>query len=147
MTKIELQNLGVLVDEQDLHYLSEYGWYVSSTGYVVANDYYNDPERGLVQETLSLARLIMGALLREQIVDHINRNRLDNRRQNLRITNRSINAFNTDKWKGVRQTTSGKWQARVKQKNLGSFNTYVEAKTARDNEIERILNESNKIVN
>lgn len=74
-----------------------------------------------------------------QVVDHINRNKLDCRIANLRITNFSGNASNKEKtknkknsnYKGVHKTKSGKWQTQVwvGGKNLcfGSFETQEEA--------------------
>lgn len=74
-------------------------------------------------------------------VDHINRNRLDNRIENLRSTTRSINCHNTAARsatgiKGVTASSKGKrWDARImvnrKQMYLGNYATKEEAAAAR----------------
>lgn len=75
-------------------------------------------------------------------VDHINRNRLDNRRSNLRLTdytgnmrNCSRNRRNTSGYKGVRRL-GNRWAARLKCDGewccLGWFNTPEEAAVAYD---------------
>ena len=78
------------------------------------------------------------------VVDHINRNKKDNRLKNLRITDKSINAFNsklsttnTSGHKGVwfRKDTQ-RWAAEIikngKKYSLGCFPTYEEAVQARE---------------
>jgi hypothetical protein len=58
-------------------------------------------------------------------IDHINRNKLDNRIENLREVSRSMNAFNTGSL-NVSKNRNG-WRARVGQKSLGTFKTKEEA--------------------
>lgn len=73
-----------------------------------------------------------------QIVDHINGNSLDNRRQNLRIASKSLNAFNSDKAKGrsgirnvVWSSQQDKWQVKMtlngKTKHFGFYQNLKEA--------------------
>ena len=75
-------------------------------------------------------------------IDHINHNRLDNRIENLRCVNDSINLRNKSKSKantsgqtGVYRTAVGNWIARIcvnhKQVNLGTFSDVAEAIAAR----------------
>lgn len=59
-------------------------------------------------------------------IDHINRNRLDNRPSNLRHISRSLNALNTNRTvdkclKNIRKLNN-KYQVRIGQKSLGVFN-------------------------
>jgi hypothetical protein len=78
------------------------------------------------------------------VVDHINRNKKDNRLKNLRITDKSVNAFNS---KLSTTNTSGhtgvwfrkdtqRWAAEIKKDgkkySLGCFPTYEEAVQARE---------------
>lgn len=79
-----------------------------------------------------------------EFVDHINRNGLDNRKENLRIVDRSQNACNSKRrkdaslqYRGVKlNKTDGKFHARIsingKRRHLGSFNTLEEAAKAYD---------------
>jgi hypothetical protein len=77
-----------LVDDEDVEWLNQNKWHVNSAGY---------PRRawrkGGKSRTMTMHRAIMkpGAGLE---VDHINGNKLDNRRANLRICTRMENARN-----------------------------------------------------
>lgn len=71
-----------------------------------------------------------------KVVDHINRNTLDNRRVNLRVVSKSANMFNQEETKGIDfRKDSGKWRARIfvdgKENLLGYFSTRAEAYEAR----------------
>ena len=87
-------------------------------------------------------RLLLGAS-EGGVVDHINRNKKDNRLENLRLTDKSVNAFNTGVRKNNKSGTTGvwfrrdtkKWSAEIKKDGvkhcLGSFLTKEEAMKAR----------------
>jgi len=92
------------------------------------------------QKLVRLHRLIAGAVEKDQKVDHINGNTLDNRRSNLRICsnsenlrNRGKNINNTSGYKGVSKRRN-KWAAQVKHNYktifLGLFDTPEEAHEA-----------------
>lgn len=77
------------------------------------------------------------------VVDHINGDKLDNRRSNLRLCSQSQNTKNTlvakdnrSGIKGVSQKSNGKWRARImvarKEIALGTFDTAEEAQAAYD---------------
>lgn len=88
-------------------------------------------------------------------VDHANRDRLDNRIENLREANHSKNAANTTKirgitpYKGVTYKTTGKRKKRFvacitinrKQKALGIYTTAIEAAQAYDKAAKEIFGE------
>lgn len=67
------------------------------------------------------------------MIDHINRNKYDDRECNLRRTDYRNNAYNVDKglYKGVKQVPSGRYQASImvnyKSIYLGTFDTKEEA--------------------
>ena len=88
-----LKNIGVLYDLEDEPLLSGYSWFILNCGYAMARRIKPDePEKVLMH------RLIMGVLDdRKSTVDHINRNKLDNRKSNLRLVSRSQNAVNSDR--------------------------------------------------
>ena len=94
---------------------------------------------------LYLHRIIMDATKRTEIVDHINGNIYDNRRENLRIGNKSDNGsnlrhlpiHNTSGFKGVHyDKVNHKWRARIqvngKHIHLGRFKDKIEAAKAYD---------------
>jgi len=82
-------------------------------------------------------------LPRPLLLDHINRNSLDNRISNLRLAsvnsnnaNRSPTGNTTSKYRGVYLSSRGKWVAQIKVNReviyLGSFLTEEEAARVRD---------------
>jgi hypothetical protein len=87
-----LRELGVLFDEEHIPRIGQYAWRVTARGYVEASSYFADEPR-----TIKLHRLVMSALQSAEQVDHINRNPLDNRVDNLRFVDPSTNIRNTDR--------------------------------------------------
>ena len=84
-----------------------------------------------------LHRVVANAKPKE-IVDHINRNKLDNRRENLRVVsslvnclNRNPNATKLSKYKGVTKKDNG-WQVYVNGKYIGYYKSELEAAIAYD---------------
>jgi len=87
---IKLKNKEIHLDEDKLHIYNSRAWHISDTGYVV----WRGIEDG-VKHTIRLHRLIINAKDNE-IVGHINRNKLDNRLSNLRICTFKENIHNSD---------------------------------------------------
>lgn len=90
-----------IVDAADYVKLSKFPWYYGFRGYAMRSKVMRDGSR----KTVSMHREILGAL-ESQEVDHINGDRLDNRRSNLRVISRSANlhnrgAYGPSKEKGV----------------------------------------------
>ena len=80
-----------------------------------------------------LHQYIMNTKFKNVVVDHINMNRFDNRKNNLRITNSKVNAINQVR-KGYRyekDTNSFLVRIRVNDKlvNVGRYKTELEAET------------------
>lgn len=133
MKKIPLFNskLFALVDDNDFKRVSKYRWGLHSNGYVRAYKGRN---------CIYLHRFIMKAKS-GQTIDHINRNKRDCQKKNLRFCTQSQNNANkpgpggTSKYKGVNWDASrGKYLARIglngKGKNLGRFDNEVDAAKA-----------------
>jgi len=137
----------VLIDDKDYNKIKNYRWYIykkpTETTFYVRSSIYHNKKRGV----LLLHRIILEAK-KGQIIDHINRNGLDNRKSNLRFCTVSQNSINskcyknsTTKIKGVsyfKCTQNGRtyhyWTARIyinkKAKSLGYFKDSLSAAKA-----------------
>lgn len=135
-----------IVDEEDIPLVSQYTWYVNIYG----KQLYAVTSTGLLMH-----RLIMDAKMC-QIIDHINGNGLDNRRENLRICTHSQNHQNqhnvsgASQYKGVCLSKSGKkWRAYIydngKRIHLGYFFTERAAARAYDNKAKKLFGEFAKL--
>lgn len=141
------QNKETILDSDDFDHFSKFNWYYAKT----TGDYGGYAKRRKGKKFVSLHREILNVVDSKLIVDHINGNRLDNRRCNLRITTAQINARNvsssktsTSKYIGVclkSEYKYKKWQARIKingkEIHLGYFLTEFEAALARKDYILR----------
>jgi hypothetical protein len=121
-----------LVDNADLSVISGLHWIVGNQGYAVAT---KDGKVCLMH------RLILGFPSLPRVTDHINRNKLDNRRCNLRVVSVSDNNANCiarkhskTGIKGVRKTKTGRFVACLtkdyKQHFIGTFDTLEQAEYA-----------------
>lgn len=126
----------VLMDDADHELLCHYKWYAQKSG----NTYYvkRNVIRAGRRTTSYLHREIMSGV---GMIDHINRNGLDNRRENLRATNMSKNGANSraksrrSKHKGIAlDTRDDKWYASImcngKRQYLGRYTSEGEAARA-----------------
>lgn len=141
MREIKLtKDLVALIDEEDYERVSAYKWtaWESSPGrfYAARKDSFFG--------TVYLHRFIMGNLLTKKQIDHINGNKLDNRKENLRFVTASQNQANSNpsyrgksKYKGVTwHTQNCNWFARIrvnyKEIYLGVFESEGDAAVAYD---------------
>jgi hypothetical protein len=122
-----------LVDPENAS-LSRHKWFLGGSGYPATNT-----SKGVV----NMHKFVIGS---EDgfVTDHVNTNKLDNRRANLRLvtrsqnnTNRGANKVRKDsKYKGVILHSSGRWTAKIgfnnKRISLGYFDTEKEAANAYD---------------
>lgn len=84
----------VLVDSDIYDLLGKYKWHKSADGYAIGSvSSRNGMKWGERHKFVRMHRVIMKAD-KGQLVDHINRNKLDNRRSNLRFATKSINTLN-----------------------------------------------------
>ena len=109
------------VDDDDYKKNNHLRWHMSDTGYAVRR--YNG-------ETYRLHRLIMNCP-EGMVVDHLNGDRLDNRKCNLRICTQLENAKNIHNVKGYcYDKAKKKYMVRYNRKYYGRYETEEEAKRA-----------------
>lgn len=134
------RGLVALVDDGDYEWLSQYKWHATSTGYASAT--VRDASKKSGYSHIYMHRMILGIVDDPEAVgDHVDGNRCNNQRANLRRCNDSQNQCNRGAgrnsrsgMKCVTQRSSGKWYAYIKlqgkKKHLGSFGTAEEAYVA-----------------
>lgn len=115
--------LKIIVDDEDYPLLSRFNWYVSDTGYAMTQI--------TGQKHIRMHVLVYGAMPRRKLViDHRNRNKLDNRKSNLRAVTQLENAKNREA-KGICFDKSrNKWSVRYRGKFCGRYETIHEAEIA-----------------
>ena len=135
MTKqiILTQGKTALVDDEDFEYLSQWKWFCGLDGYAVRNSpMVNGKQRSLIRMHRQIMNPPNGLY-----VDHINHNKSDNRRENLRNCTLAENQHNTKRpknnttgYKGVSKDRR-RFRANIyvdgKQRCLGTFDTPEEA--------------------
>ena len=137
MKKIELHGKYgtgkfALVDDEDYELVNQYRWRINAYGYA---------ETKVKKKSIYMHRLIMDAKKGKE-VDHINHDKLDNQKSNLRICTRQQNGHNqrpqkngSSQYKGVSYLkTSKKWQAQITHNNekiyIGVYKTESQAALA-----------------
>lgn len=101
------------IDIEDIEKINKYRWWYTYNGYIMAH-------KG--KSKIQLHRYIMNVEDRDIIVDHINRDRLDDRKCNLRkidatgsSINRGVQSNNTSGITGVSwHKQNNKWEVRLK---------------------------------
>ncbi|KKK80086.1 hypothetical protein LCGC14_2827010 [marine sediment metagenome] len=119
----------VSINSEDFDRINEHRWwYDKSNGYVHTR---------INGKKVYMHRFIIGNNTKQR-TDHINRNKLDNRKENLRIVSTSLNNYNretTAKYRGLYFDKYGsRWRACLSVKNktlkLGSFKKIKDAMKA-----------------
>ena len=124
-----------IVDDADYDWLAKHSWNYDTKGYAY---------RRIANITLYMHRAVLNAS-GSVTVDHVNGDRLDNRRENLRIVTVAQNNYNqrpqkrkhpkSSQYKGVSlNRTVNRWQAHIKKGNerryLGLYDTEQDAARA-----------------
>ena len=135
MKEIQLtQNKVALVDDCDFDFINQFKWYANKLG---AKSWY--AIRG--SDKVPMHKLILPG----GMVDHRDRDGLNNQRGNLRYATKAQNAANSvitgnfsSKYRGVyKLKTCKRWEAYIhldnKKKSLGLFKTEIEAALAYNN--------------
>lgn len=83
-----------LVDDEDYEYLSQWQWHYGVNGYAMRTTYIRGSGRKNQKNEYVLMHRLINKTPPKQLTDHINRNKLDNRKTNLRSANKSLNSIN-----------------------------------------------------
>jgi len=122
------------IDDADFDMICKYTWYISYSGYIIA--YIN-------RSPFLLHRLLFGLVTNDnKIIDHIDGDRTNNHRDNLRLCTSAQNSRNSRKkssnssgFKGVVKD-GNKWKAVIQSEgryiSLGQYNNKIEAAKAYD---------------
>jgi hypothetical protein len=122
-----------LVDQEDYDFLMQWKWTLHSEGYA----YRNNREGDRFPRIIMMHRII-NHTPKGMVTDHINRNRLDNRKVNLRSATKRENSLNTERNKnntsghrGIVKSQHNGWTAQTtynyKNIYIGSYPTKDEA--------------------
>jgi hypothetical protein len=148
MKKIKLPDgRYILTDDEDYPLLNRHKWHLDSSGYAQVRVGY---------KSIGMVALIHPKTISagyRMSVDHINRNKLDNRKKNLRFVSCQNNSRNKRKatnkkscdFKGVYPTPSEKWYAQIKANGkslrLGTFKDKRDAALAYDAKAKELFGE------
>ena len=135
-----------IVDDEDFDELNKYKWCISASGYAVRNR-----SRKIGKILLYMAKEILPCST-GIVVDHINGNKLDNRKKNLRRCTQAENSRNrhsTGGFSGIRGVTwhpqSRKWRALImlngKSVHIGLFEIKEDAGRAYDKKSKELFGE------
>lgn len=135
------KNRYALVDDRDYLKILKYKWHIDGRGYVMRNRLTKDDG-----SPIQLHRLILNPSQDKQ-VDHINGDRLDNRRDNLRVCSKSQNMCNrgpqknnTSGFKGIYYDKfAEKWRAKA------NFNGKVYS-IARSKSKDKVIRAYNRLI-
>lgn len=85
-----------IVDDSDYEFLNQFKWSLSSNGYAVTYKYIPAINKSVFVRMHRVLMLLSSSspTCTSLMVDHINNNKLDNRKSNLRICTKSLNEAN-----------------------------------------------------
>lgn len=141
----------VMVDDDLYESLSTYRWYVNTDGYIIRKYYDAAGKKRAVMMHREINNTPAG-----MVTDHIDGNKSNNQRSNLRTTTQRQNTWNQVKRKtnksgyiGVHDDSksmrTAPWRAHLLGKYLGHYATREEAAKARDTEAMRIYGQYAKL--
>jgi hypothetical protein len=148
--KLETNNgYEFIVDDTTMISLLNRQWRRSNNGYIVSVSYIKGSGRKNQKNNCVYLHRVLTQACPGQVVDHKNRNKLDNRLDNLRLCTQKENAQNskdlinnTSGYKGVSWHKSAKkWEANIhidnKKMYLGVYEDIEDANKARNNAVNK----------
>lgn len=126
----------ILIDTEDIEKIKNFTWRVDTNGYVICSLY---NEKTKKYDLLGRIHRIIMNCPDGYVVDHINGNKLDNRKNNLRIClqsentkNHVVGGNNTSGYSGITYNkNNNNWRVRIGDKEIGSFANFEDAVKAR----------------
>lgn len=146
--KIGRKNVYFEIDDEDLPKIKGHSFGLNKKGYVTATWWDRKNKKYFY---FTVHRLIMGNET-PMMIDHINHNKLDNRKLNLRFCTNKQNQWNAGKHKDSKSKYKGvvfykdtathrrtkKWAARINNKLIGFFETEDEAALAYNTRVKKL---------
>lgn len=143
MKEIILTNEGITrVSDIDYNYVNQFCWYLDNTGYVRHKD--RNKESGIITMLHQIVIERKGLIVPVDMkIDHKDRNKLNNQRENLRIVTHSINIHNSklrsDNLTGIKgvyfYSRINKYKVQINVNGnriyLGQYDSFEEAVAAR----------------
>ena len=130
-----------LVSKSKLEYVLRHSWYLGGNGYPMT----------YTARSKTLHKNLLGKQETGYVIDHINRNKLDNRFENLRVITAKENSYNRTKSKNSNNTYKGvkksgnKFSAVISKdgikREIGGFDTEEDAAKAYDMMAEELFGE------
>lgn len=133
-----MQAIGLIYDTDDEERLLAYTWHATAQGYAQATSPYDGEPK-----TIRAHRVVMRAEKDQREIDHINGNKLDNRKSNLRFADRYVNNANCARVNSAAniEPRNGRFRLCIRRHGFKidkTFDTFEEARAAK----ERFLNET-----
>lgn len=131
VVKLFFREHEILLDIDDFRKIKFSGWHVSGFGYAYSN------------VGNKLMHRIIVPTVEPYVFDHVNRNKLDNRKRNLRVVTKSQNSLNMPLRSGMTgehhiTMSCGYYRVQIANKNYGNYKTLDMAIMARDKAISEI---------
>lgn len=144
------------VDDEDHEMLSGFKWRLDKYGYArTTTRAFSERDRKRGSQSYALIHSSVRWTPKGMQIDHINGDKLDNRRKNLRVCTPQQNCFNRtsygkSRYKGVSwHQSASKWQVYIQKdgvaKYVGVFKDEKEAARAYDNEAKRLFGDYAKL--
>lgn len=133
--KIELtQGKTATVSAEDFDYINQWKWsYDAHNNCAVRSQFIRRDGKKQISKTILMHNLIMDTPNGKD-TDHINGDRLDNRRDNLRVCthkqnqrNMNMHKDNTSGYKGVSKSREGRWVVKIGNKYIATYTDIVSA--------------------
>lgn len=127
-----------LIDINDLDLIKQYKWHITNR-YIATR---------INNKEVLMHRMILN-YYGDFDIDHINQNKFDNRKSNLRIVKHVINAQNISKL-GIYKAPKNKWRVYVKRFGkryyLGTYKNYDDALKVRNNFVDEFEKQNAKLI-